>query len=168
MKKVVSEKTERQKKEIEGIAESLQKIEIGGYEINLFKEMTIANPQNPGEIVQKMSFVSPYFYSISLAKVELENERISLENNFEAWFSDLASGLLGDKDFKSESAKKDFIISKNKSRYQTFQSEIQEIKNREKKLESALKSLDKYISLLQSIGAMIRTEKGVSEKENGF
>jgi hypothetical protein len=125
---------------------------------NMFDKLLLNNPENPAEVVSKMNQATPVYAYLGSAKAEMETQVASMESDFEIWMAKAMNDLNDDKDFKSEKAKQNHIISENEKDYRKMTTGIRDAKYILRKIDVARKAYDKYIAILQSIGAMIRQD----------
>jgi len=130
-------------------------------DINIFDELLLNNPENPAEVVAKMNEMSSFFWYLGSAKVELEDKERTLIDDFNDWLETKKSRYDGNKEYNSEAAKERRVMVKFPKTYKKYKVSIRNCKYILRKIDVARKSYDKCISLLQSIGSMIRADLDV-------
>jgi len=133
---------------------------------NINKMLKIANAENRSEIIAAQNKASSNYQYFSRVDASLEDLVIRKEEDFELWLAKKMSVYEG-KDASSEAAKKRLVMTDSEDEYKKRSSELNDLKYMKRQAEIAKKSLDKQISLIQSIGAMVRSDTSEPSPTSG-
>lgn len=171
-KKVTKKVIKKNKKILEDLKKNnlqILEVEIGGNKIklNVYEEIRLAVPDNPGEVIEKMNESPSNYWWLGSMKAELQKEIDDLELEFHLWLEKRKANYDGDKAYNSENAKERQVLVKYPKSYREYKQRINEKKYVLKKVDVARRAYESHISLLQSIGSMLRSEKQTTRIPEG-
>ena len=142
-------------------------IKVRGEQIscNMRELLMIANTESKAEIISAMNRASPNYFYFSRLKIDLEEALASAEESFALWFS-REKGTFEKE--SSEKARERRVMSMFPETYKKYQKIIKRLRRYLGYSKIASDSFDKSISLLQSIGAMVRKDESNSGKKVEF
>ena len=115
-----------------------------------------------------MNKAASHYHYFSRVELDLEELVTDKEEEFDLWMAEKMMRYTSNKDLNSEAAKKRQLMVDYKNSYETKNKEIRELKNFQRQAEIAKKALEKYMNLVSSIGAMVRSGNPESSPTSGI
>jgi hypothetical protein len=106
----------------------------------------------PGQIIRKMDEAPAIFFYWSNLKSNVDRTLTKAQDDYEYWYAskmlETTGKTLKDREYR--------LIVENRKEWRNWKKRLRKLKLLKKKVDVAEKSIEKHITLLQSIGAMKR------------
>lgn len=125
---------------------------------DLNKWLIIANCENKSEVLAAQNRASSHYQYFARVESRLEDVIVEKEEIFDLWMAEKIYNIPDDKEYNSEAAKKRHVMINYRKKYLEYTKELRELRSFKRQAEIAKKTLDKQLVMLQSIGAMVRSD----------
>ena len=124
--------------------------------VDMRELMEISNCDNKAEIVSAMNKAASYFFYFGRVRIDLKEALQKEQENFSIWFARKKHKFESE---KSEKARERRAMVKYRTEYAARKIKIMELTRYADYAKIARSSLEKNIGLIQSIGAMVRSDE---------